>query len=288
MKITNYPDGSSYVTAEKEDYKDNINFKINSYEDLWHLNQYVDAYISNFNKKPKIVIPCLLDAQADRRFHYNQSSGLKLICKFLNSIEAEFFIFHPHNPEVVEALMDNVHIIDNTHYIGKVLKELKAYDVKPNTTHRYIDDMILMSPDAGAFKPMVKLADELNWSSEIYSAVKSRNPETHKLTQVISRDDFGGKDIIIIDDLMVGGGTLKGLSTLLKNKNVGKLYAVVSHITVQNLGEDPITNYFDQVFTTNSKFDSYYGGTFTRDDIPKGKYRYDEDPITNLTVINLF
>jgi len=29
-------------------------------------------------------------------------------------------------------------------------------------------------------------------------------------------------------------------------------------MTVQNLGEDPVTDYFDKVFTTNSKYDKYY------------------------------
>ena len=112
-----------------------------------------------------------------------------------------------------------------------------------------------------------------------------RDPETGKLTQVIHNKDFGGKDILIIDDLIVGGGTLKGLATLLKGKNVGKVYAAASHMTIENLGKDPITNYFDHVFTTNSKFNEYYGGQFTRDTEPKGKYLYDELPIDNLTVI---
>ena len=116
----------------------------------------------------------------------------------------------------------------------------------------------MMSPDAGAFKPMVKLADKLDWNGGIYSAVKSRDPKTHKLTQEVSREDFEGKDILIIDDLIVGAGTLKGLAKILKGKNVGKLYAAASHITLENLGDDPITNYFDHVFTTNSKFDEYY------------------------------
>ena len=71
----------------------------------------------------------------------------------------------------------------------------------------------------------------------------------------------GGKDIIIIDDICVYGGTFKGLSKLIRETGFeGKLYLAVSHMTVQNLGEDPVTNYFDKVFTTNSKFDKYCYG----------------------------
>jgi hypothetical protein len=84
-KIEKYPDGSSYVTAESTNSGHDRVFKINTYEDLWHLNQYVDAYTYKFRTKPIIKIPNLIDAQADRRFNDGESSGLKLVCKFLNN-----------------------------------------------------------------------------------------------------------------------------------------------------------------------------------------------------------
>ena len=48
---------------------------------------------------------------------------------------------------------------------------------------------------------------------------------------------------------------------MLKERNCGKIYLAVSHITVQNLGDDAITNYFDMVYTTNSKFSRYWDNT---------------------------
>ena len=44
-------------------------------------------------------------------------------------------------------------------------------------------------------------------------------------------------------------------------RNCGKIYLAVSHITIQNLGNDAITNYFDMVYTTNSKFSRYWDNT---------------------------
>ena len=252
-EIIKYPDGSSYAKIHMNEVRGMPNipftFRINSYNDLWELNQIVDAY-NNINVTPNVLIPNLLDAQADRRFDEGESSGLKLVCKFLNGMDANFKIFHPHNAEVVEALMDNVTIIDNKEFIT---------DVIADHIELTNGELILMSPDAGAFKPLVKLANSLDWQGEIYSAVKSRDPKTGMLTQEISREDFGGKDILIIDDLIVGGGTLKGLATLLKERNCGKIYAAASHMTVQNLCEDPVADYFDKVFITNSKFEEYYG-----------------------------
>lgn len=254
MKITKYPDGTSYVTIPKEweDTYQDITFRINTYEDVIHLAQLCDTLIHN-RVKAYITIPCLIDAQADRRFDEFQSSGLSVIARvlepYIDGYNLSIGIFHPHNPEVVEALFTGLEIIDNSEFIQTIFNRSSN-----------LDDLILMSSDAGGFKPLMKLCDKLNWKGEIYSVSKSREYKDgkSKLTQLIDREDFGGKDILIIDDICVKGGTFKGLSKLLRERNCGNLYLAVSHMTVQDLGKDPVTNYFDKVFTTNSKFDSYH------------------------------
>jgi len=253
MEINKYPDGSSYA---KSNFKESAYFthKINSYEDLWHLNQQVDAFWNLNKQKPTVIIPNLIDAQADRRFNVGESFGLKLVCQFLNNMKANFKIFHPHNPEVVEALMDNVEIIDNSKFIEIILHQYYLSGGVPKNT---INNLILMSSDAGGFKPLMKLCDKIGWQSETYSASKYRSPYNSKLIQIIDRQNFEGKDILIFDDICIYGGTFKGLAKMLRERNCGKLYLAVSHMTVQNLGEDPVTNYFDKVFTTNSKYNEY-------------------------------
>lgn len=259
MEKIKYPDGSSYIRFGERESCANVTFRVNSYEDLWSLNQYVE--IANHKGViPTITIPNLIDAQADRRFGENSSSGLKLVCKFLNGMKANFKIFHPHNPEVVEAMMDNVEIIDNTQFIGTALIKLKHWNNHGN--------LVLMSADAGGFKPLTKLCDNIRWGGQIHSCAKGRSWDgtTSELTQRIGKEDFFGKDILIIDNLSVRGDTFKGLAKLLRQRNCGKLYLAVSHITVQNMGADPVTNYFDKVFTTNSKYDEYftYAGSANR------------------------
>lgn len=284
MKIIKYPDGTSYV---KNTNLEELVFKLNTYKDLWYLNQFVDAYKNEWDEKPTIIIPNLIDAQADKRFNRGESSGLKLVCKFLNSMKANFKIFHPHNAEVVEALMDNVEIIDNSEFIRRVINRVIVNTDKVNSPSAYKSkqgQVILMSSDAGGFKPLMKLCDKIKWTGETVSASKYRSVATvngeitTKLQQFVGNADFKGKDILIVDDICIYGGTFKGLAKLLRERNCGKLYLAVSHMTVEDLGEDPVTNYFDQVFTTNSKYDNY----FTRDSATGGKQP------DNLTIIKMF
>ena len=263
-KVTKYPDGSQYVTILE--YNPLLTYRINSYEDLWTLAQIREVLTRN-DYNVTLTIPCLFDAQADRRFNNNESYGLKMICNFINSLDFDdVIIFHPHNPEVVEALIDRVHIYDNFFYVQDVLNLIPNYDSFST---------VLMSTDAGGYKSVMKLADKLKFDGEVYCASKSRvwDGTTSKLTQVIDKDNFCGRDVIIIDDLCVYGGTFKGLAKILKEKNVGRLFLIVSHMTVQEV-DNELLNSFDCIYTSNSKFDKYYyKGTLPNLDIIKEKLK---------------
>ncbi len=122
------------------------------------------------------------------------------------------------------------------------------------------NNLVILLPDGGAYKWGVKLMDKLGFNGDIVAASKNRQyvDGKSKLVQQLPDYDFNGKDILIIDDICVYGGTFKGLSKILKERNCGKLYLAVSHMTVLELGEDSVGNYFDSVFTTNSKFEEDY------------------------------
>lgn len=264
--IGTYPDKTTYVDTDDKSVE---TFRINSYSDMWTLKQLVDAK-NDLGVIPKIMIPNLLDAQADARFSKGQSFGLKLIIQDLANLNAEIGIFHPHNPEAVkiafEVLGKKVNILSNTRFINKVIESLDWKNQVVTTSKVNIRkdlDSVLMSADAGGFKPLMKLCDKIGWGGHTSSASKSRKYENGEtsLSQIIPTDNFEGRDVLIVDDISVGGGTFKGLATKLRECNVGNLYLAVSHMTLQDLGKDPVTNYFEKVFTTNSKFDSYFKRT---------------------------
>jgi ribose-phosphate pyrophosphokinase len=253
-KIT-YPDGSFYCEIDKPlDIKE-IVYPINNYNDLWFLNQIIDIYknlqIQEKNVElPKLVITSLLDSQHDRRFEKNQSYNLLLVCDILKKWNGKLEIFHPHNPELIQMYLSkmDVTIITNMTFVQDVIKDINS------------SNLILMSPDAGAYKNLVKLANDINWNGDVESAVKSRKyfGGNNQLFQQIGRNDFGGADILIVDDISVYGGTFIGISNLLSTRNIGKLYLAVSHLTVLKQN-DTLFNNVDKVFTTNSKYEwTYY------------------------------
>lgn len=246
MKYTRerYPDGGIY--AKVSDFSDPIiTERINSYEDLFFIKSLKDVCDYN-NVEVSLFIPCMFQQQHDRRFNDYESFEGKLVADFINSCNfKEVKVFHPHS-DVCMALLNRSKVRSNEFFIQKVLADLKVN----------AENTVLLSSDAGGFKPLIKLADHIEWKGETESASKSRDPQTHKLTQLVGRMDFDGKDILLIDDICVFGGTFLGLAKILKERNAGKLHLGISHLTVPNPNPE-IFKAFDKVYTTNSKFDSY-------------------------------
>ena len=237
-----YPDGTVY--ANISDFTNPVIIeKINTYEDLFFIKSLKDVCDNNGVKEVRLIIPCMFQQQHDRRFNENESFELKLVADFINSCNfTKVHIFHPHS-DVTPALINNVIVINNYNFITQVLEDIG------NTP-------ILLSTDAGSYKWINKLADVIVFKGEVYGANKSRDLITHKLTQVVDRKDFEGRDILIVDDLCVFGGTFVGLAKLLKERNVGKLYLAVSHMTVKTPNKE-LENFYDKIYCTNSKYDEY-------------------------------
>lgn len=277
-----YPDGSSYVSIPKEweDTEQTITFRVNNYESVIHLAQLCDVLIHN-RVKAHIVIPCMIDAQADKRFDEFQSSGLMTIARILDTYvdgyNISMSVFHPHNPEVLEAVITGVDIVDNTGFIREVVfgKLFEGVSGVMGST-----GLTVLAPDAGAYKWVNKTMDNIGWKGEVLSASKVRTYTEEggtKLRQQLPTNDFKGKDILIIDDISVYGGTFIGLAKLLREKNVSRLYLAVSHMTVEDPNPE-LFKLYDKVFTTDSKGYEYY----TLDDMGA------KCPISNLEIIKLF
>lgn len=241
-----YPDGGVY--AKVTDFSNPVIVeRINSYEDLFFVKSIKEACDFNGIQNVELFIPCMFQQQHDRRFNENESFELKLVCDFINSCNfSKVHVFHPHS-DATQMGLNNMRVITNANFITQVLKDI--HKSTGNTP-------ILLSTDGGSYKWINKLADVIQFSGEVYGASKSRDAVTHKLVQMIDRQDFGGKDVLVVDDLSVYGGTFLGLAELLKTRNIGNLYLAVSHITVPHPNPD-LEEAYERIYCTNSKYDSY-------------------------------
>jgi ribose-phosphate pyrophosphokinase len=239
-----YPDGGIY--AQITDFSNPvITERINSYEDLFFIKSLKETCDYNDIEGVELNIPCMFQQQHDRRFHTNESYELQIVADFINSCGfKKVRIYHPHS-DVTGGVLKKFYHVDNSRFITQVLTDINLPE-KP----------ILLSTDGGSFKWINKMADVIEFSGEVYGASKSRDAVTHKLVQMIDRQDFEGRDVLVCDDLCVAGGTFLGLSAMLKERNIGRLFLAVSHITIQTPNK-ALEGAYERIFTTNSKYSEY-------------------------------
>lgn len=243
-----FPGGELHIKIKHKPHQESfqnvlIKTSIESSDDLLLLCLTIDA-LKNVNKHALIdvFIGYMAYQQADRRFNEYECFSLKTICNILNSLDVnQFFVFDPHS-DVTPALLNNCVVIDNREFIGHIIKDL-------NEKGRSIT---ILSPDAGAYKKIFKLADNIGFKGRIECANKYRNGLDLEVR--LSCDDFNGSDVMIIDDICVGGRTFIQLADALSNKNVGHLYLAVSHGIFSN-GLTELGVRFYNVFTTDTRSD---------------------------------
>jgi len=241
MQVTRFPDGQINVSVHS--LNDSINHRINSYEDLFTLCSIAEIY-KNQDIKPSVFIPCLFGQRSDRRFAEYESFGLKVITDIINSCNfSRVLLFDPHS-DVGPALINGSEIYDDMY--NMIINSVINHRIKDK-------DLVLVSPDAGAYKKIFKIAEKFNL--ELVAANKYRDKKGN-ITMNFS-GNVEGKNCLIIDDMVEYGNTFIKLTDLLKENGASKVNLYVSHF-LGGRGDDYIetierlTKKVDHIFTTNS------------------------------------
>ena len=215
-----------------------ITHRIKSFNDMGLLLVAVNALKNMDITHIELFIPYFPGARQDRIMTEGESLTVKVYADLINNLElSKITLFDPHS-DVTPALLNNCKVIDNFKFIEQVTEKLN-------------DDLLLISPDAGALKKIYKLAEHLE-KYEIIECSKTRNIKTRKLSEFkVYADDLKGKDCLIVDDICDGGRTFLGLAKALKEKNAGKLYLAISH-GIFSKGITELAKEFEIIFTTDS------------------------------------
>ena len=258
-KISKFPDGQQSITLDLENTIFSseaqsvvIKSRLNSFLDLELIicaNQaLIELGVINLAFKLKeisLYVPYFLGARSDRKFLKGQSNYLKtVICPIINSQNfSRVTILDPHS-DVLEACLNNFQKTSNVTFAKEVIKEL--------------DNITLVSPDAGALKKIYDVAQAVE-CTDVIVANKLRDLKTGKIirTEVPGiNHEPGSKTFVICDDICDGGRTFVEIAKAIKDirpKEIfnDKIYLVVTH-GIFSAGFDELEKYFTGIYTTNS------------------------------------
>lgn len=224
----------------------NIVTRLNSSDDIILLLLVVDTIREvSVNQKIELFIPYMPYQQADRKFSDGECFSLKSIANIINSMRFDKVKIFDSHSDVSLALINNSEGIDNSKFISNVILDLSNKGIST-------DDIILLSPDAGAFKKIFKISEKICFTGQVETCSKSRNGTTQEITYRVPEFNKD-KVVLICDDICLGGRTFINIAKVIKNP----CYLAVSHGIFNSGGYgDPIPQLkavFNGIYTTNSR-----------------------------------
>lgn len=119
-----------------------------------------------------------------------------------------------------------------------------------------IDNLIVASPDVGNAKEARRYASYLGTKVAIGDKSRDDHSEAAKIVELIG--DVKNKNVLIVDDFSISGGTLIAFAELLKKKGAKKIYASLSHILLNKKGIKKIEDSpIELVLSTDSVENKY-------------------------------
>lgn len=114
------------------------------------------------------------------------------------------------------------------------------------------DDLVVISPDSGAAKRAQKFAEDLDVPLAYIEKKRDLN-QPHKILSMKVIGDVKDKIAVVVDDVIVTGGTLVNAAYLLKAKGAKEVMAVATHADFVG-GADKILkdSPFEQIWVTDT------------------------------------
>jgi len=220
-KIQDYSTGCSETFFE-EDVKGKTVFLFQTslpesavlHKDIWDLLQMVNAARTCGAKKIIAVMPYVSYARSDKTDYPGMGIGGELLAKLLEKSGINGFIGVDFHSEMMEKFFS----VDVFHLsaIDLMAEALKERDLK---------NALILPPDMGAFNEAAVLAKRLG--VPVGQVDKERISDSEVKAKVME-GDLDGKDVIIFDDEIATGGTMKALAKEIESR-VNSLTFAVTH-----------------------------------------------------------
>lgn len=224
--------------------------KVRSGDDVMEILLTVDALRRSGHKRLNLVLPYVPYGRQDRVMVPGEALGIKVFADLINSCcFEEVEIWDPHS-DVTTALINNVRVVDQAELLRSICLEGGA---------RPILDSVLVCPDAGARKKILKVAEALG-KTEIVYADKIRDVKTGQITG--TSVDWNNVPIpvkpkfLIVDDIGDGLRTFIELAKAMRTdlgpvqSALTEIYLYVTHGFFSK-GLDILEGYIDGVYVAN-------------------------------------
>jgi ribose-phosphate pyrophosphokinase len=250
--ITRFSDGEIRVQIN-ENVRGSDVFVIQSLchptnDNIMELLLILDALKRSSAYRITAVIPYYAYARQDRKDKPRVPISAKLLADIIEKAGAHRVLTVDLHSAQIQGFFDIP--VDNLFALPVIYRYIKE---------KNLDNMVVVSPDAGGVERARKLANKLNADLAI---IYKRRPEPNVVETLDVIGEINGKNAIIIDDMIDTAGTITSAAKMLIDKGAKSVIAACTHPVlsgpaVERLTNSPISEVIvtDTIPVNNKKFD---------------------------------
>ncbi len=197
-------------------------------DNIMELLLLIDAAKRASAKEVNAVIPYYAYARQDRKDQPRVPISAKVVANLLQSVGADRVVVVDLHAEQIQGFFDiPVEHITALPLFAEYLKNLG------------LEDLVIVSPDAGGAKRANKLAKKLGAELAIIYKMRPR-PNAVEVFDVIGNVE--GKNCVIVDDIVDTAGTLVAAADMLLQKGAKSVRACITHGVLSGPAVERINN----------------------------------------------
>ena len=177
---------------------------------------FIDAFKRSSAASVTVILPYFPYTKGDKKDEPRVSIRARVVSEIIEATGANRVLTMDLQPPQIQGFF-NVPV-DNLYALPVFCDYLTTLHIK---------NPIVVAPDFGAAKMANRFANQLDCQVAIASKKRHGHTEEVELTQIFG--DVENKDVIIVDDMIISGGTLLEISKSLKKQGALKIYACISH-----------------------------------------------------------
>ncbi|MCR6691615.1 MAG: ribose-phosphate diphosphokinase [archaeon YNP-LCB-003-016] len=173
--------------------------------------------LSDYRAKDIIlVIPYLAYMRQDKRFLDGEIVSVEVLADLLKTYDIDRYVFvDVHSGEVLK-------------FFGNRAMEVSAFPLIGDFLSKYhLINPIVIAPDAKAFKYAETVAKIIGAESDYI--VKRRDRSSGAVESELKEFNVGGRDVILVDDIISTGGTMINAIKILKEHGANRVFACCTH-----------------------------------------------------------
>ena len=185
-------------------------------ENLMELLLMGDAVKRGEPRKIVAVLPYHGYARQDRGHRAGECLSAQVVARLIESVGFDKLItLELHNEAIIGFFKIPVVHLSGLSIFQPLVEEIK-------------NGVVIVTPDAGALKRAQKFAEDLDLPLALIEKKRDLN-QAHKILSMRVVGDVKDKIAVIVDDVIVTGGTLVNSAHLLKQKGAKQVIALATH-----------------------------------------------------------